>query len=179
MPLTRSKLHELTLTDIRDPIPAALLAEAIAAPPFIPGAPRILNLRDLGGAPGSMIRPGLIYRSATLAGETPKDTAESIAWLERNVKKVYDLRREKERDNSRDPDVPGVVNFWVHPSSEYGAPRPDLFTIGDGTVGWKHQYMVIAAGYRETFRNVLEHVRDTPEVPFLIHCTGRSMAVGL
>lgn len=172
MPLTRSQLEELTLTDIREPIPVALMAEATAAPPFVPGGPRILNLRDLGGAPGSLIRPGLIYRSAILAGETEKDTEESIKWLSNNVTKVYDLRRAKERENSPDPDVPGVINFWRHPSSEYGAPRPDLFVIGDGTEGWKFQYMVIVAGYRETFRSVLEHVHDTPDQPFLIHCTG-------
>lgn len=174
MPLTRQQLHELTLIDILDPIPADKMAEAVSSPPFIAGAPRILNLRDMGGAPGSRIRPGLIYRSATLAGATPKDTAESIAWLSKNVTKVYDLRREKERENSPDPVVPGVTNFWIHPTSEYTAPPPDLFTIGDGTVGWKHQYMAIAAGYRKTFRDVLEHVRDKPDQPFLIHCTGES-----
>ncbi|BEJ16626.1 hypothetical protein CspHIS471_0600270 [Cutaneotrichosporon sp. HIS471] len=171
MRLTREQLVDLTLTDIREPITADLMAKAVIAPPFVIGAPRILNLRDLGGSPGSRVRPGLVYRSATLAGETPKDTAESIEWLSKNVRKVYDLRREKEREASPDPDAIGVENFWRQPSSAYGAPRPDLFIIGDGTVGWKHQYMVIAAGYRETFRNVLEHIRDRPDVPILIHCT--------
>lgn len=172
MTLTRDQLESLTLTDIREPIGKDLMAKATSAAPFVPGAPRILNLRDLGGAPGSRVRPGLVYRSATLAGETPKDTVESIEWLSKNVRKVYDLRREKERDANPDPDVSGVENFWRHPSSAYGAPRPDLFTIGDGTVGWKHQYMVIVAGYRETFRDVLAHIRDRPHEPILIHCTG-------
>ncbi|GMK58542.1 hypothetical protein CspeluHIS016_0505740 [Cutaneotrichosporon spelunceum] len=171
MPLSRAQLEALTLTDIREPIAADLMAKAVAGPPFVQGAPRILNLRDLGGAPGSCVRPGLVYRSATLAGETPKDTAESTDWLSKNVRTVYDLRREKERQASPDPVAAGVDNFWREPSSAYGAPRPDLFTIGDGTVGWKYQYMVIAAGYRETFRNVLEHIRDRPGEPILIHCS--------
>lgn len=159
-----SQLRQLADTPIRDPISPEDLAAVLGSAPFI-STPGAFNLRDMGLVPGSALRSGLVYRSAKL-GPVQSE------WIANKVGVVFDLRRPAERDKSPDPTVDGVPNVWNPPQAPYDAPNLAEFAIGDGSEAWGAQYLRVLKGYAVTFRQVLEHVRDRPGVPFLFHCTG-------
>lgn len=165
--LTRSELMALTTTDMSEEIPAAELTAALATPPFIPAAP-LLNLRDMGQLPGCSIPPGRIFR----CGQLSSTSAETSAWLADNVAVVYDLRGKRETAARPDPEAEGVDNICIATEGEHRPLLLEPFAKGDGSEAWGEQYLYIAQSYRPTFRKVLLHVHDTPEVPFLFHCTG-------
>ncbi|MGG7464770.1 tyrosine-protein phosphatase [Plantibacter sp. YIM 135347] len=70
------------------------------------------NLRDLGGIPvvGGVVRPGELYRSATLAKLAGDDVA---TFAELDVETVYDFRTEAEREGALD-NVPEATRvLWL------------------------------------------------------------------
>lgn len=75
------------------------------------------NFRDLGGIPvaGGTVRPGALYRSATLAKLAGDDVA-AVAGLD--VRTVYDLRTAAERDGALDnlPPRPGRSGSTFSPT---------------------------------------------------------------
>ncbi|WP_382304424.1 tyrosine-protein phosphatase [Herbiconiux sp. UC225_62] len=70
------------------------------------------NMRDLGGIPvaGGIVRPGLLYRSASLAN---LDEADGTAFAELGITTVYDLRTEAERDDAPDHLAETTRSVWL------------------------------------------------------------------
>ncbi|KAF9779117.1 hypothetical protein IL306_002490 [Fusarium sp. DS 682] len=168
MALLRADLEALTAIHVRQTIPAETLTAALNSKPFIPTR-TIVNLRDLGYAPGSGIRPGHIFRSGML--DAAAADPEAIAWLAANVKTVFDLRSKEERATYPSPRIPGVDFVFCERVAEYPQPSPADFSVDDGRSAWREQLMAVVAAYRPSIRAVLEHVRDKPNEPFLFHCT--------
>lgn len=170
MTLSRSELEALSTVDIRHPLPADSVGAALSSPPFIPSA-SLINVRDLGAIPGSVLPPGRFYRSGNLSRAAADPDA--LAWLEAHVTRVFDLRKPAERAQSPSPAVPGVENVWREQSGAYPTPGLDAFAVGDGSAEWRAQYLIVLDMYAPTIRAIMEHVRDRPKEPFLFHCTGK------
>ncbi|CAF3445385.1 unnamed protein product [Fusarium graminearum] len=168
MSLSRAEFEALAATDVRDSIPLEPLAAALSSKPFIPTR-SLLNIRDLGAVPGSVIRPGRIFRSGML--DSAASDPEAISWLASNIKTVFDLRSKEERAAYPSPKVPGVKFVFCERIAAYPQPVPADFTVDDGSAAWREQLMAVAAAYKPTIRAILQHVRDKPDEPFLFHCT--------
>ena len=169
MPLSNAELDALSGTDVREPLSVEDLMPALTSAPFIPSR-SLFNLRDLGTVPGSALTPTRIYRSGYL--ETASKDPEALAWLAGHVRRVFDLREDGERQRSPDPTVPGIETVWFEPEDGYNMPSLDEFAADGGRTAWKAEYMNCVLAYRPTIKALLEHVRDRPTEPVLVHCTG-------
>jgi hypothetical protein len=166
MALSRSELEALVETPVTTVIPTDTLVAALTSPPFYP-TKVLINARDVGGLPGSALRPGFAYRTGTI--EALHKYPEG---LPPNVKAIFDLRSERERLSSPEPELPGVRTVLCAPSIEGTRPNLDLFVEGKGEAGLIKEYTDVLQLYEAAIRKVLEHVRDSPEQPFLFHCAG-------
>lgn len=75
---------------------------------------RVNNVRDLGGIPvgeGRVVRPGLLYRGAALAGASPADCDKLFGEL--GIRCVVDVRCGWEREAAPDVEAPGVENLHI------------------------------------------------------------------
>lgn len=70
------------------------------------------NMRDLGGIPvaGGIVKPGVIYRSASLS---KLDGTDEAAFAELGITTVYDLRSAAERDGALDHLPEGTRSVWL------------------------------------------------------------------
>lgn len=170
---SRAELEALMATDVLTPIPSDSLLSVLANPPFVPTR-SLFNIRDAGAVDGSALPTGRIFRCGLL--EFAAKDPEAVTWLSEHVTHIFDLRRPDERMKSPDPDIPGVKNVWYEADGLYEAPDLGIFAEGDGSAGWREQYMSIAATHAPIIRAVLEHVRDRPTEGFLFHCTGQSLS---
>jgi protein-tyrosine phosphatase len=70
------------------------------------------NMRDLGGIPvtGGVVRPGLLYRSASLA---KLDGPDQAAFAKLGITTVYDLRAAAERDGALDQLPERTRTVWL------------------------------------------------------------------
>ncbi|KAG9502771.1 hypothetical protein J7337_005605 [Fusarium musae] len=168
MTLSRAELESVAAVHVREPLPADTLTAAFNSKPFIP-IESIINLRDLGGVPGSAIRPGYIFRSGML--DAAAADPEAMAWITANVKTVFDLRSKEERATYPSPEISGVNFVFCERVAEYPQPNAADFAVDDGRTAWREQLMAVIAAYKPSIRAVLEHVRDKPNEPFLFHCT--------
>jgi hypothetical protein len=166
MPLSREELQALSEMDVREPIPADLLKQALASPPFL-ASKVLVNARDLGATPGSPIKPNWIYRSGTL--EKLSTHREAMPAL----KRIFDLRTDTEHGHfGKDPQLDGVENVWFPPAGDDTQIDVGDFVEGGGEMGVEKGYLSYLSLYVRTFRAVLEHVRDRPGEAILFHCTG-------
>ncbi|KAF2690790.1 hypothetical protein K458DRAFT_355046 [Lentithecium fluviatile CBS 122367] len=171
----QSSLYDLINTDIRTPIPAPLLTQALTEPPFIP-IPGITNLRDLGRLPSSPIRPNLFYRSGALQNLPSASLTRLRDDL--GVKLVLDLRSKGETARSPDPEIEGIKNAYFESKR---VPRPIemvKFIDEGGKRGYVELYDEVLDIYEESVRGVLEWVRDGGG-PVLFHCTAGKDRTGV
>ena len=170
-PPTRDEILALAATDVRQAIPEETLLPILSQAPFVPSR-SLVNMRDAGAVPGSVIPAGRLYRSGTL--EMAAKDPEAMAWLAEHVRAIFDLRGDGERDKAPDPAVEGVENVW-HPT-DGKVPPPDLskFAVEGGVAAWGNELLQVALCYKPAVKAVLEYVRDNPGKPFLIHCTGKT-----
>ncbi|KAI6784435.1 Tyrosine-protein phosphatase-like protein [Emericellopsis cladophorae] len=173
---SREEILALATSDVRNAIPQETLLPLITTSPFIPSK-SLFNLRDVGAVPGSAIPAGRVFRTGALA-QAAQDP-EALTWLQANVKKIFDLRRGSEREAAPDPELQGVENVWY--ATEGKNPAPDLtaFAAADGAEAWADQLMIVASSYKPVIRELLRHVRDHPQEPFLFHCTAGRDRTGL
>lgn len=156
-------------TDIRTPIPDALVSKIISLPPFIP-IPGVSNFRDLSHD-NNNLRPGYVYRSGNLSDIL--DSGKSIIASELGITTIFDLRNESERQKAPAPSIPGVETIWL----PYGA-RPATLNLRDfagedkGAAGFVKMYSGILEAASPCFAEIFKHIRDNPDDPFIFHCSG-------
>ena len=139
----------------------------------------IINFRDFGGWPtvdGSLVRRGLLFRSAHHAAATAADL-ERLAGL--GVELFVDLRRppERQRDPARRPDgLPSRVLEHAGPSEESLALHLEFLAHPDASVDYVTDRMIL--GYRgytkdphyvALFRDYFEALAEI-QGPVLVNC---------
>lgn len=136
------------------------------------------NLRDLGGWPtadGGRVRPGLVFRSAALAGLTGADQA----WLARaGLRTVCDLRGREEAAAapSRLDAVPDVA---VHPlpiEPSVGASLRDILATREATGAdlmalLRQAYVAYALDWSHRYRAMFALLLEETRRPLLFHCS--------
>ncbi|KAI2602073.1 protein-tyrosine phosphatase-like protein [Hypoxylon sp. NC1633] len=161
-------LLKLAETEVSQEIPREQYGPVLASPPFI-FVDGTFNTRDLGLVPGSPVRAGFAFRSGALFQVT--DNGRAVLGAKLGVRRVFDLRSPEERGVAPDPLLDGVENTWIQSSRPDSTPDLDLFVPGGGEAGYRAMYLEVIDVYRDSWRAVLEHVRDRPSDPFLVHCT--------
>jgi len=159
---------------------------------FDPAAPpaTILNLRDLGGhrtRSGDVVRRGLAYRSADLAGLEPAGAAAALERL--GVRTIYDLRTSLERrrhpDRGKLPDGTRYVVADVMRDSPAGSPAhlyrlmtdPQAanarFGGGRSVIFFEERYreFVSLGSARAALRRMFLGLSNPARLPGLFHCT--------
>lgn len=165
--------------------------KATSEPPFI-HVDGIPNFRDIGGYPvtnSTSTRRNYVYRSAL----PTRVTAAGLQTLtqELQITTVYDLRSNTEL--RKDPmatsgllaqsDAVTVVHNPVFPtrdsSPEQLAKRFANYMSEDSATGFVAAYAEIFRDGVDAYRTIFEHIRDRPNDPFLIHCTGGKDRTGV
>jgi len=154
------------------------------------GIVSIPNLRDMGGyetANGSTFARGLVYRSNELYNISANDM---LLLAKLNLKNVYDLRRDTERDNKPDELPVGVNNVWLDiladllPSGSSNLtellsdPLQANIQLGDGKVEemFKGTYRlcITLPSAKIAYSELFLSLADENNLPALFHCaTGK------
>lgn len=164
-------LLKLVETDVSEAIPMEKFGPIVSQPPFV-YIDGTFNSRDLGLIPDSLIRPGFAYRSGLLSQLT--DGGKATITDKLGIKRIFDMRSPEERDMAPEPALPGVESTWVESARPDSTIDLSKFIPGKGEAGYEDMYLEVIDIYRPTWKLILEHVRDRPQEPFLMHCTGMS-----
>jgi protein-tyrosine phosphatase len=178
-------------SEIRNPRPLPALVVACllillgcaTAPPQHPSRVELAgarNLRDLGGystIDGRQIKKGLLYRSDHLK-RVSRRNAEAVAAL--GVKRVYDLRTEKEREKDS-PRLSEVTSLEVV-SLPVDCKLIDPYAVARRILGGDVEegdfkglmiecYRGYALNFRSEWSTLLRDLAEPGGLPALIHCT--------
>ncbi|KAJ5383674.1 Protein-tyrosine/Dual-specificity phosphatase [Penicillium concentricum] len=170
------QISEVLHTDIRTPIPPALVAKITSLPPFIP-IQGVSNFRDLSHD-GNKLRKGFVYRSGSLSDIW--GAGKSIIATELGITTIFDLRNESERQKAPSPAITGVETIWC----PYGAP-PATLNLRDfagedkGASGFVKMYNGILEAASPCFAKIFKHIRDNPDDPFIAHCSAGKDRTGV
>lgn len=162
-------LLQLAETEVAQEIPREQYLPVLTNPPFV-FVDGTFNTRDLGLVPGSPLRAGFAFRSGALFQLT--DNGKAVLEGKLGVRRVFDLRSPEERGAAPDPPLDGVENTWIQSARPDSTPDLDHFVAGEGEDGYREMYLEVIDVYRDSWKAILEHVRDRPDDPFLVHCTG-------
>lgn len=169
-------LLKLSETDVSQEITKEQYIPVLTNPPFV-FVDGTFNTRDIGLVPGSPIRSDFAFRSGALARLT--DNGRAVLEGKLGVKRVFDLRSPEERAGAPDPALQGVENTWIESTRPDSTPELDHFVGGEGEDGYREMYLEVIDVYQESWKAILEHVRDRPSDPFLVHCTGSYITISL
>ncbi|GAA2390973.1 tyrosine-protein phosphatase [Dactylosporangium salmoneum] len=128
--------------------------------PFAGHLEGLVNFRDLGGLPasGGTVRPGVLFRSDSLAYATPADVASLVHDL--RLTTVIDLRGEYEVSQlGRGPLSDSRVEY-------YSAPIADV-SGADDLVG---HYVAILAEKGSVLAGTVRHLACAGTLPAVFHC---------
>ncbi|KAI0141710.1 protein-tyrosine phosphatase-like protein [Xylariaceae sp. FL1272] len=166
--MANAELLRLAETDVTTTISPSQYGPVLTTPPFV-FVDGTFNTRDLGLVPGSPLRANFAFRSGALAGLT--DNGKAVLAGKLGVKRIFDLRSPEERTHAPDPIVDGVENTWF--ASARADAKIDLskFVQGEGEAGYEDMYLDVVEVYEASWKAILQHVRDRPQDPFLVHCT--------
>ncbi|CAK7204498.1 hypothetical protein SEUCBS139899_007255 [Sporothrix eucalyptigena] len=175
-PLSAAELLALSETDVTVRLTPEQFLPVLSQAPFV-HVEGTFNARDIGKLPASTsnpsapsVRPGFVYRSGMLAHLTDKGKATLANDL--GVRRVFDFRSQSEHAKAPDPQLAEPVTMVWQETAE-DTPHVSLapFAEGFGEAGFAEMYLDVLKAYRPTVKQLLEHVRDRPEEPFLFHCT--------
>ncbi|KAI1500771.1 protein-tyrosine phosphatase-like protein [Biscogniauxia marginata] len=161
-------LLKLAETDVATEIPKEQYGPVLYSPPFV-FVDGTFNTRDLGLVPGSPLRANFAYRSGALGHLT--DNGHAVLTGKLGIRRVFDLRSPEERAHSPDPPLEDVENTWIQSTRPDSKPDLGRFVDGEGEAGYEDMYLEVIDVYRNSLKAILEHVRDRPREPFLVHCT--------
>ncbi|KAI0594651.1 protein-tyrosine phosphatase-like protein [Biscogniauxia sp. FL1348] len=161
-------LLKLAETDVMTEIPKEAYGPVLYSPPFI-FLDGTFNTRDLGLVPGSPLRANFVYRSGALGLLTDNGRATLTGKL--GIRRVFDLRSPEERAKMPDPELEGVENTWIESIRPESSPALASFVEGGGENGYRDMYLEAIEVHRHSWKAILEHIRDRPQEPFLVHCT--------
>ncbi|UNK71458.1 tyrosine-protein phosphatase [Microbacterium sp. H1-D42] len=145
------------------------------------------NMRDLGGIPvvGGVVRPGMIFRSASLAKLDPEDAS---MFVKLGITTVYDLRTAAERDGALDQLFDGARSVWLDVVADapqnIAARIPDLLSdpaaleglLGGGRAdGYlaeaNREFVSMASALAAYRRFYLDLIDENRTGAALFHCT--------
>lgn len=175
-PFSAAELLALSETDVTIRLTPEQFIPVLSQPPFI-NIEGTFNVRDIGKLPASSssstgsVRPGFVFRSGMLARLT--DRGKATLADELGVRRVFDFRSQSEHAQAPDPTPSDAVTMVWQETAE-ATPHLSLepFVAGLGEAGFAQTYLDVLRAYQPTVQQLLEHVRDRPEQPFLFHCTG-------
>ncbi|KAI1425722.1 protein-tyrosine phosphatase-like protein [Xylaria sp. FL1777] len=176
MATPKTDLVKLSETDVNDALALEQYGPVISSPPFIL-LDGTFNTRDLGLVPDSPLRANYAFRSGAIGRLTDNGKAALTGKL--GVKRVFDLRSPEERAGMPDPVIDGVENTWIQSSNPDSKPDLDTFVAGKGEAGYEKMYLEVVDIYAESWKAILEHIRDRPQDPFLVHCTAGRDRTGI
>ncbi|KAI1271113.1 protein-tyrosine phosphatase-like protein [Xylaria sp. FL0933] len=168
MATSKADLVKLAETDVNNALSPEQYGPVITSPPFV-FLDGTFNTRDLGLVPDSPLRANYAFRSGAIGGLT--DNGKAVLTGKLGVKRIFDLRSPDERSRMPDPVIDGVENTWIQSSSPDSKPDLNTFVTGEGEAGYEAMYLEVVDLYAESWKAILEHVRDRPQDPFLVHCT--------
>ncbi|KAI0407635.1 protein-tyrosine phosphatase-like protein [Xylaria palmicola] len=168
MATATADLAKLAETDVNSALSPEVYGPVLSAPPFV-YVDGTFNTRDLGLVPGSPLRANFAFRSGALGHLTDGGRATLTGKL--GVRRVFDLRSPEERARMPEPVIDGVENTWIQSSRPDARPDLDKFVAGEGEAGYEDMYLEVIDIYAESWKAILEHVRDRAQDPFLVHCT--------
>ncbi|KAI1355212.1 protein-tyrosine phosphatase-like protein [Xylaria sp. FL0043] len=168
MATSKADFVKLAETDVNNALSPEQYGPVITSPPFV-FLDGTFNTRDLGLVPDSPLRANYAFRSGAIGGLT--DNGKAVLTGKLGVKRVFDLRSPDERSRMPDPVIDGVENTWIQSSSPDSKPDLNTFVEGEGEAGYQTMYLEVIDIYAESWKAILEHVRDRPQDPFLVHCT--------
>lgn len=172
--MSAADLLAVAEVDVMQPLPGDVLMSTLTSSPFI-YVPGTFNTRDMGLVPSasgaSSFRKGYAYRSGALTGLT--DDGKALVAGKLGVKKIFDLRSAREHAQGPDPAIEGVQNVWRESAEKDAVVDLSEFVEGQGEKGYERMYLEVLDVYRLSLKDVLEHVRDCPDEPFMFHCTGK------
>ncbi|ORY68782.1 protein-tyrosine phosphatase-like protein [Pseudomassariella vexata] len=160
-------LLKLAETDVAQEIPKEQFGPVILQPPFV-FVDGTFNTRDLGLVPNSPLRANFAYRSGSLSHLT--DNGKAVLAGKLGIKRIFDLRSPKERKHDPDPIIPDIENTWIQSSRPDSHLDLNKFLSGGGEVGYEEMYLEVVDFYQPAWKVILEHVKDRPQDPFLVHC---------
>ena len=146
---------------------------AFPPPPYVFELAGVSNLRDLGGyrsAEGRIVRRGLVFRSAALAGLTESDMASVDAL---GLRTICDFRGVEERQRAVTRLAGArIVSLPIEPT--VGAGLRDILQTKEATGEALHAvleqaYVAYALSSQAQFRGFLDLVADG-HTPLLFHC---------
>ncbi|KAJ6127015.1 hypothetical protein N7523_002627 [Penicillium sp. IBT 18751x] len=168
-------VQDVLNTDIRTPIPDAIVSKIISRPPFV-NVPGVSNIRDLSHE--NNLRPGYIYRSGNMADIL--DAGKTLLVDELKITTIFDLRNQGERERAPSPEIEGIKTIWM----PYGA-RPASLNLKDfagedqGDTGFVKMYTGILEAASPAFTEIFKHIRDKPNDPFIFHCSAGKDRTGV
>lgn len=138
------------------------------------------NWRDLGGWPtrdlSSFVREGFIFRAASLSTISSEGAIDVNRKL--GIKKSFDLRSTIECAKSGVYEVPGLQR--VHcplGGDEDMSPAEIAMKLSKLDVSDLEGYIIVYKDFLEQgarpYKYIFEHIRDYPNHPIVMHCTGR------
>ncbi|KAI1487961.1 protein-tyrosine phosphatase-like protein [Biscogniauxia mediterranea] len=164
-PVALLKLAEI---DVSTEIPKEAYGPVLYNPPFV-FLDGTFNTRDLGLVPGSPLRANFAYRSGALGLLT--DNGRAVLTGKLGIRRVFDLRSPEERAKMPDPVLDDVENTWIESTRPDSSPMLANFVEGGGENGYRDMYLEVIDVYQDSWKAILEHIRDRPQEPFLVHCT--------
>ena len=147
---------------------------AETSPPFVIELAGVSNLRDLGGyvtEDGRIVRRGVVFRSAALAGLTAAD----LVTVDRlGLRTICDFRGVVERKTAPTRLVgPEIISLPIEPT--VGAGLRDILRTKEATgealfAVLERAYAAYAMSSQEQYRTLLDMVADGG-TPLLFHCS--------
>jgi protein-tyrosine phosphatase len=136
------------------------------------------NVRDLGGyatRDGGRVRTGLVFRSASLAGMTPRDVAALDAL---GLRTICDLRGVRERERALAP-LDAVPHVTVHPlpiEPTVGASLRDIAATREATGEdvmsiMRRAYVAYVRDFPDRYRTIFAYAADPSTQAVLFHCS--------
>lgn len=140
----------------------------------------VANFRDFGGLP-NLVRPNYLFRSANTArvSDLGKKQLQDL-----NVRVIFDLRSVQEIErmgiakNVPNCEVKSIPIFKDEElSPEKLAERSKHFY--DPIEGFQNAYRELLNKAGPSYRNIMVHIRDRPNDPFVVHCTAGKDRTGV